>query len=45
VRLFPIPVRTATPSKSHVDFSVRGGGCDTPRATIVATMPKQYHTM
>jgi hypothetical protein len=29
VRLFAIPVRTASPSKSQDEISVRGEGCDT----------------
>jgi hypothetical protein len=28
--------RAATPSKSRVEISVRGEGCDTPGVTVVA---------
>jgi hypothetical protein len=45
VRLFIIPIRTASPSKSRVEFSVWGEGCDTPSVTVAATMFKQYLTM
>jgi hypothetical protein len=38
VRLFAVPVRAATPSKSREEISVRGEGCDTPRVTVAATM-------
>jgi hypothetical protein len=37
VRLFDIPVRAATPSKSRIDVSVRGEGCD-PGVTIAGTV-------
>jgi hypothetical protein len=40
VRLFVIPVRTATASKSRVKISVSGEGCDTPSVTVVDTMFK-----
>jgi hypothetical protein len=39
VRLFTIPVRTATPSKSQVEISIRGEGYDTPSVTVIATVP------
>jgi hypothetical protein len=46
VRLFAIPVRAVTLSKSRVKISVRGGeGCDTPSVTIIATMFKQQLTI
>jgi hypothetical protein len=38
VRLFTIPVRTAFPSESQDEISIRGEGCDTPGVTIVATV-------
>jgi hypothetical protein len=38
VRLFTVPVRTASPSKSRDKISVRGEGCDTPSITVAATM-------
>jgi hypothetical protein len=41
VRLFSVPIRTATPSKSRVEISVSGEGCDTPSVTVVATTFKQ----
>jgi hypothetical protein len=41
VRLFVVPVRTATPSKSRDEISVRGEGCDTPSTTIAATVAEQ----
>jgi hypothetical protein len=45
VRLFAIPVRITTPSKSRVEISVRAEGCDTPSVTVVATMFIQCLTM
>jgi hypothetical protein len=41
VQLFAGPVRTATPSKSQGEISVRREDCDTPSVTLVATMFKQ----
>jgi hypothetical protein len=38
VRLFTVPVRAVTPSKSWVEISVTGEGCDTPGVTVAATM-------
>jgi hypothetical protein len=40
VRLFIVPVRAATPSKSRDEIFVRGEGCDTPSVTVVATIFK-----
>jgi hypothetical protein len=45
VQLFVVPVRTASPSKSRDEISVRGEGCDTPSVTVVATMFKQCLTL
>jgi hypothetical protein len=45
VRLFTIPIRAATPSKSWDEISVRGEGCDTPSVIVEATMLKQCFTM
>jgi hypothetical protein len=41
MRLFVVSVRTATPSKSQDEISVRGEGCDTPSVTIAATVLEQ----
>jgi hypothetical protein len=41
VRLFAVPIRTAAPSKSQDEISVRGEGCDTPSVTIVVIVFKQ----
>jgi hypothetical protein len=41
VRLFNVPVRTVSPSKSQVKISVRGEGCDNPSVTIAAIVPLQ----
>jgi hypothetical protein len=41
VRLFAVPVRATTPSKSRGKISVRGEGCDTPSVTIAGTVFKQ----
>jgi hypothetical protein len=41
VRLFAVPVRAATPSKSWGKISARGEGYDTPSVTVVATMFKR----
>jgi hypothetical protein len=41
VRLFAVPVRAATPSKSRVEISVRGEGCDTTNVTIATIVFKQ----
>jgi hypothetical protein len=38
VRLFSVPVKTVSPSKSRVEISVREEGCDTPSVTVPATM-------
>jgi hypothetical protein len=38
VRLFAVPVRAATPSKSRGEISVRGEGCDTPSVTVAGTI-------
>jgi hypothetical protein len=40
VRLFDVPVRAATPSKSRGEISVREEGCDTPSVSVSATMFK-----
>jgi hypothetical protein len=40
VRLFIVPIRVATPSKSQGKISIRGEGYDTPSVTVVATMFK-----
>jgi hypothetical protein len=40
VRLFAVPVRAATPSKSRGEISVRGEGRDTPSVSVSATMFK-----
>jgi hypothetical protein len=45
VRLFIVPISTATPSKSRVEISVKGEGCDTPTITVVAIVFKQYLAM
>jgi hypothetical protein len=45
VRLFVVPVRTASPSKSWDEIFVRGEGCDTPDVTAVATLFEQCLTM
>jgi cobalamin biosynthesis protein CbiD len=45
VQLFAVPVRTATPSKSQVEISVREEGCDTPDVTVEATIFIQCLTM
>jgi hypothetical protein len=41
VRLFVVPIRPATPSKSRDEISVRGEGCDTPSVTVAAIVLKQ----
>jgi hypothetical protein len=40
MRWFTVSVRTATPSKSRDEISVRGEGCDTTSVTVVATVPE-----
>jgi hypothetical protein len=42
---FVVSVRTATPSKSRDEISVRGEGYDTPSVTVAATMPEQWLAM
>ncbi len=41
MRLFVVPVRAATPSKSRDEISVMGEGCDTTSVTVVATVPER----
>jgi hypothetical protein len=45
MRLFTVPVRTRSPSKSRDEISVRGEGCDTPSVTVATIVSKQYHPM
>jgi hypothetical protein len=40
VRLFVVPVRTVSPSKSRGEISVRGEGRDTANITVAATISK-----
>jgi hypothetical protein len=40
VRLFVVPIMTATPSKSRVEISIRGESFDTPRFTVAAIVFK-----
>jgi hypothetical protein len=41
VRLFAVPVRATTPSKSQGEISIRGEGCDHPSVTVAAIVFKQ----
>jgi hypothetical protein len=45
VRLFVVPVRIVSPSKSRVKISVRGEGCDTPSETVAAIVFQKYLAM
>jgi hypothetical protein len=45
VRLFVVPVRTASPSKSWDQISVRGEGYDTPSVTVAALVPYSTSTV
>jgi hypothetical protein len=45
VRLFTVPVRAISPSKSQVKISVRGQDCDTPSVTVATVVLQQYLTL
>jgi hypothetical protein len=45
VRLFDVPVRSFSPSKSQVEISVKGEGCDTPSVTVAAAVLQRYLTI
>jgi hypothetical protein len=45
VRLIAVPIRTFSPSKSQVEISISGEGCDTLSVTVAAIMVKQYLTI
>jgi hypothetical protein len=45
MRLFAVPIRAATPSKSQGEISIREEGYDTPSVTVVAIVFKQCLTI